>query len=163
MHQHDKYDGQITVPLSALQQQTPATWSLRAISQPERVALSTIPSYAYQIEPLGYSMIYIIDSGVDPTSLVSLLSIVPLLLLMIQGIPRLYGHTQRSGASMVVSGCTMWTHRDIHSTSVSTTNMTLIQANMELACSPKHLVLITEFRNEHVSRLPSFRCQLEGS
>ncbi|PMD28391.1 hypothetical protein NA56DRAFT_696164 [Hyaloscypha hepaticicola] len=69
MHQHDKYDGQITVPLSALQQQTPATLSLRVISQPERVALSTIPSYAYQIEPLGYSMIYIIDNGVDPTSL----------------------------------------------------------------------------------------------
>jgi hypothetical protein len=109
LHEHDEYDGvqprQVTVPLSALQQQIPATWSLRAISQPERVALSTIQSYAYQVEPLGYAMIYIIDSGVDPTSEVNLLSIVLFLLLMLQGIPRLYRHTQRSGASLVVSRC----------------------------------------------------------
>lgn len=59
------------MPLSALQQQAFATWSLRAISQPERVALSTIQTYAYQVEPLGYAMIYSIDSGVDPTSQVS--------------------------------------------------------------------------------------------
>ncbi len=109
LHEHDEYDGvqprQILVPLRAIKQQKPATWSLRAISQPERVALSTIQSYAYQEEPLGYAMIYTVDSGVDPTSEVSFLSIVSLLLLVIQVIPRLYRHTQRSGASMVVSGC----------------------------------------------------------
>lgn len=59
------------VPLSALQQQKDAVTSLMVISQPPSVDLDDIDTFAYQIEPLGYTNVYLVDSGVDPTSPVS--------------------------------------------------------------------------------------------
>ena len=44
---------------------------LKVISQPPGVALSDTISYARQTEAMGHVMVYLVDTGVDPTSPVS--------------------------------------------------------------------------------------------
>ena len=52
-------------------QQVGAPDELKVISQPLGITLNAINSYAYQEEVSGNSMVYVVDSGSDPTHPVS--------------------------------------------------------------------------------------------
>jgi len=52
-------------------QQVGAPDELKVISQPMGITLNAINSYAYQEEVSGNSMVYVVDSGSDPTHPVS--------------------------------------------------------------------------------------------